>query len=165
MACTRRRAPFRSRRWCCLSNRRLARNRFQARTQSDPCISSVATGKAKCDPARKSGENHRVSNVHVGTLLEAHLIAVLIRQGVLSQTLRPLKRMSRCERSPIIVSARLHCLGRWVAPTPNFGRNGFRFLRAGSSPLSWICGVIGITTRYPHLLCSHSLAVVNRMLA
>src|SRR5271169_6910021 len=25
------------------SNRRLARNRFQARTQSDPCISSVAT--------------------------------------------------------------------------------------------------------------------------
>jgi hypothetical protein len=25
------------------SNRRLARNRFQARTQSDPCISSVTT--------------------------------------------------------------------------------------------------------------------------
>src|SRR5580704_12740955 len=43
MACTQRRAPFRSRRWCCLSNRRLARNRFQVRTQSDPCISSVAT--------------------------------------------------------------------------------------------------------------------------
>src|ERR1700722_13828197 len=42
MACTQRRAPFRSHGWCCLSNRRLARNRFQVRTQSDPCISSVA---------------------------------------------------------------------------------------------------------------------------
>jgi len=41
-------------------------------------------------------------------------------------------------------------------------------LRAGSSPvapLSWICGIIGITARYLHLLCSHSLAVVSRMLA
>jgi hypothetical protein len=36
MACTQRRAPFRSHRWCCLSNRRLARNRFQVRTQFRP---------------------------------------------------------------------------------------------------------------------------------
>ena len=35
--------PFRSRGWCCRSNRRLARNRFRSATQSDPCTFSVAT--------------------------------------------------------------------------------------------------------------------------
>ena len=73
MACTQRRAPFRSRRWCCLSNRRLARNRFQVRTQSDPCISSVATA-IMITTSNSSVKRSRTPNQLLGVRL--HTIAI-----------------------------------------------------------------------------------------
>ena len=60
------------------SNRRLARNRFQVRTQSDPCISSVATAimiTTSNSPAKGSG----MPNHYVGDLLLTMAISGLSR--------------------------------------------------------------------------------------
>src|SRR5580700_3324833 len=55
------------------SNRRLARNRFQARTQSDPCISSVATA-IMITTSNSSLSRSRTPNQFLGVLL--HTIAM-----------------------------------------------------------------------------------------
>src|SRR5271169_2471371 len=55
------------------SNRRLARNRFQARTQSDPCISSVATA-IMITTSDSSVKRSRTPNQFLGVLL--HTIAM-----------------------------------------------------------------------------------------
>src|SRR5580704_11061233 len=55
------------------SNRRLARNRFQVRTQSDPCISSVATA-IMITTSNSSVKRSRTPNQFLGVLL--HTIAI-----------------------------------------------------------------------------------------
>src|SRR5271167_1112184 len=55
------------------SNRRLARNRFQARTQSDPCISSVTTA-IMITTSDSSVKRSRTPNQFLGVLL--HTIAM-----------------------------------------------------------------------------------------
>src|SRR5580692_7721409 len=54
-------------------NRRLARNRFQARTQSDPCISSVATA-IMITTSNSSLSRSRTPNQLLGVL--QHTIAI-----------------------------------------------------------------------------------------
>jgi hypothetical protein len=103
MAGTQRRAPFRSRRGCCLSNRRLARNRFQVWTQSDPCISSVATA-IMITTSNSSLSRSGTPNQFLGALLHTIAISGLSRART---ELDPLRAIPSLTPHPIQTNRQL----------------------------------------------------------